>query len=191
MKAVQSHYLDGAFVGGFHHNPELHQEKIFEEELVLVSSSKYRKLEKLVSEISHLTILVFRTGCFYRSTFEQWLYQAGLIPRQILELGTLDGILSCVSAEMGITLLPRAVVESRNSSNELCCHRLPPEVAQVATVFIRRNDAFETTALRALVDMAQAQFRGGDVTASRKGSSLTGRPRELKLKSSNIETASV
>src|SRR4030095_4770138 len=95
IKAVETHRLDGAFVGGFHQNPALHQEAILNEELVLVSSHKYRTLADLTTEMTQQTVLVFRSGCFYRSTLEQWLYQTGLIPGQILELGTLDGILSC------------------------------------------------------------------------------------------------
>ena len=159
IKAVQNHRLDGAFVAGFHQIPELHQERIFEEELVLVSSSRYKTLKKLTDDIAQQTVLVFRTGCFYRSTFEQWLYQAGLIPGQILELGTLDGILSCVSAGMGVTVLPRAVIENHSAQKSLSCHKLPAKLARVATVFIRKTDAFETAALRAMVDMAKSQFK--------------------------------
>lgn len=158
IKAVEAHRLDGAFVGGFHQNAALHQEAIFNEELVLVSSSRYATLADLASEIAQQTVLVFRAGCFYRSTLEQWLYQAGLVPGQILELGTLDGILSCAAAGMGVTILPRAVVEHHASRNRIACHALPDAFAKVATVFIRRKDAFETVALRAMVGLAHEQF---------------------------------
>ncbi|MGO4303289.1 LysR substrate-binding domain-containing protein [Cupriavidus sp. RAF12] len=161
IKAVESHRIDGAFVGGFHQNPLLHQEKIIDEELVLVSSNKYQTFDRLANDMAQQTILVFRTGCFYRSTLEQWLYHAGLIPGQILELGTLDGILSCVAAGMGVTILPKTVVENLSAQALISCHKLPPEFANVATVFVRRKDAFETSALRALVGMAHAQFMTG------------------------------
>ncbi|BDB27029.1 LysR family transcriptional regulator [Cupriavidus sp. P-10] len=158
IKAVEAHRLDGAFVGGFHQNPSLHQEAIFNEELVLVSSNRYASLAALANEMTQQTVLVFRSGCFYRSTLEQWLYQAGLIPGQILELGTLDGILSCTAAGMGVTILPKAVVEHHESRDQISCHRLPDEFAKVATVFIRRKDSFETAALRAMASLAHEQF---------------------------------
>jgi DNA-binding transcriptional LysR family regulator len=161
IRAVENHRLDGAFVGGFHQNPLLHQEEIFKEELVLISSSKYKTMASLTKDMPQQTVLAFRSGCFYRSTFEQWLYQAGLIPSQILELGTLDGILSCVAAGMGVTVLPRAVVEGTSSRNLVCCHKLPPEFGRVSTVFVRRTDTFESSALRTMVSMAQAQFDSG------------------------------
>ncbi|MFA5610949.1 MAG: LysR substrate-binding domain-containing protein, partial [Alcaligenes sp.] len=72
IKAIETHQLDGAFVGGFHQNPALIQEEVFEEELVLVSSKTVESLSALIETIPQQTVLVFRTGCFYRSTLEHW-----------------------------------------------------------------------------------------------------------------------
>ncbi|MFG5861312.1 LysR family transcriptional regulator [Metapseudomonas lalkuanensis] len=158
IKAVESHRLDGAFVGGFHQNPALSQQEVLQEELVLVSSREFDSLERLTSTMPQQTVLVFRTGCFYRSTLEHWFYQAGLVPSQILEMGTLDGILSCVSAGMGVTLLPRAIAESYGERHSIRYHQLPPEIANVKTVFIRRNDTLVTPALAAFISVALGQF---------------------------------
>lgn len=158
IKAVESHRLDGAFVGGFHQNSALAQEEVFQEELVLVSGSEFDTLAALIKEIPQQTVLVFRTGCFYRSTLEHWLYQVGLVPNQLMELGTLDGIMSCVAAGMGITLLPKTIAENYGLRQSIRYHRLPPEVANVATVFIRRSDAIATSALAAFLGIAHEQF---------------------------------
>lgn len=158
IKAIEGNRLDGAFVGGFHQNTVLEQEEVFQEDLVLVSSREFDSLDMLVERMPQQTVLVFRTGCFYRSTLEHWLYEAGLIPSQILELGTLDGIISCVAAGMGITLLPKAVAESYESRQAIRYHALPPEFANVTTVFIRRNDISPTSALTAFFDLTHNQF---------------------------------
>jgi len=158
IKAVECHRLDGAFVGGFHQNAALHQEEVFQEELILVSSAEFDSFSELCNQMSRQTVLVFRTGCFYRSTLEHWFYQAGIIPGQVMELGTLDGIMSCVAAGMGITLLPRSVVEGHTSLQSVHCHELPPEFAHVTTVFIRCKDTFVTPALTALLDLAHEQL---------------------------------
>lgn len=158
IKAIESYRLDGAFVGGFHANIELSQEEVFEEELVLVSSGEFESLAALTRVMPQQTVLVFRTGCFYRSTLEHWFYQVGLVPNQIMELGTLDGILSCVAAGMGITLLPRIVAENYGSRQAIRCHALPPEVANVKTVFIHRNDTLITPALAAFIGLARDQL---------------------------------
>ena len=145
-------------MGGFHQNSALAQEEVFEEELVLVSSSGFESLAALIEQIPQQTVLVFRTGCFYRSTLEHWFYQVGLVPNQIMEMGTLDGILSCVASGMGITLLPKSVAQSYELRQPIRYHALPPEFAKVVTVFIRRNDTLPTSALRAFTGLTQEQF---------------------------------
>lgn len=157
IKAIENHRLDGAFVGGFHQNPTLTQEEIFSEELVLLSSSQFDSLPKLIEHMPTQTVLVFRTGCFYRSTLDHWFYQVGVVPGQIMEMGTLDGILSCVAAGMGVTLLPKAIAESCSVRHALRCHTLPAESANVSTVFIRRKDSMITSAMSAFIDLAHQQ----------------------------------
>ncbi|WP_217424617.1 LysR family transcriptional regulator [Nitrogeniibacter mangrovi] len=159
IKAVESHRIDGAFVGGFHQNLALEQEEVFHEELVLVSSSDFDSLEVLIENMPQQTVLVFRTGCFYRSTLENWFYQVGLVPNQIMELGTLDGIISCVAAGMGVTLLPKAIAENYAMRHPIRHHALPSEFSKVATVFIRRSDTLATSALKVFIDLTQEQYR--------------------------------
>ena len=57
------------------------------------------------------TALVFRTGCTYRQRLEQVFSEFGWPSAARFELGTLDGMIGCVAADMGVTMLPRAVVE--------------------------------------------------------------------------------
>ncbi|SAK71794.1 LysR family transcriptional regulator [Caballeronia hypogeia] len=78
-----------------------------------------------------------------------------------MELGTLDGIVSCVAAGMGITLLPKAVVERHASRRSVRCHTLPPAFANVTTVFIRNQHAVVTPALSAMLELAHEQFSQG------------------------------
>lgn len=165
VKCIESHRLDGAFIGGFQQNPGLMQEEVFEEELVLASSREFRSLTELAKAMPRQTVLVFRTGCFYRSTLEHWFYQTGLTPNQVMEMGTLDGILSCVAAGMGVTLLPRAVVESGRAGLALSVHQLPAEIANVKTVFIRRNDVLPTPAMAAFMRVTHEQLAERGETA--------------------------
>lgn len=154
IKAVECRRLDGAFIGGHHQNEAVIQQDVFKEELVLVSSSEHKSLRELTRQMPQQTVLAFRAGCFYRSTLENWFYQIGLIPNQILELGTLDGILSCVAAGMGVTMLPRSVVERYASRGLLRCHAVPAEFGRITTVFAMHADSVPTAAVRALVDLA-------------------------------------
>lgn len=158
IKAVETHRIDGAFVGGFHENAALQQEEVFQEELVLLSNKDFTSLPALIRAMPQQTVLVFRSGCFYRSTLEHWFYQAGLVPYQVMELGTLDGILSCVAAGMGVSLLPRAVAEKHAASGEIQCHSLPAEIANVKTVFIRHSDGIVMPAMTEFLNLVRSEF---------------------------------
>ncbi|MFJ9993720.1 LysR substrate-binding domain-containing protein [Pseudomonas putida] len=163
IKAIVAHRIDGAFVGGFHQNPILAQQEVFSEELVLVSSDQFDSLDTLMARMPSQTVLVFRSGCFYRSTLENWFYQVGLVPNQIMEMGTLDGILTCVSAGMGVTLLPRSVTQNCSVRHAIRCHELPAEFSRVSTVFIRRQDSLPTSAMSAFMEMAQQRREVADL----------------------------
>lgn len=72
-----------------------------------------------------------------------------------MEFGTLEAIFGCVSAGLGITLLPRALIGPVWQAGRVSLHPLPPEDAMVATVFIHRREAHLSSALRAFLDRAQ------------------------------------
>ena len=104
--------LDGAFVAGPIEHAELEARTAFREELVLVSSRRWSTLKALRAGTakSGPTALVFRTGCTYRQRLEQVFTEFGWPSAARFELGTLDGMIGCVAADMGVTMLPRAVV---------------------------------------------------------------------------------
>ena len=98
------------------------------------------------------TALVFRTGCTYRQRLEQTLTEFGWPSATRFELGTLDGMIGCVAAGMGVTLLPRAVV-GRNDGVSI--HTLGAMQSRVETLFITRRAAHEYSALRGFVSCLQ------------------------------------
>jgi DNA-binding transcriptional LysR family regulator len=104
---VLAHKLEGAFVAGPTLRPELVEETIFIEELVLVSAAKFRNLSELCEAREDVKILVFREGCSYRTKLERVLQSRGARTIRVMEFGTLDGILGCTGAGLGVTMLPR------------------------------------------------------------------------------------
>lgn len=147
---VLSRKLEGAFVCGPVNHPALSTEVIFREELVLVTGRSVRNLEDL-SRISGLRIVVFRMGCTYRQRLESILAARGLVGLRSMEFGTLDAILGCVSADIGITLLPRAIVNAPLQQSRFSVHNLRPGEGRVETVFIRRRDAYTSSAHEAFL----------------------------------------
>ena len=155
VQGVLSYELEGAFVAGGRNNPELQEDSLFKEGLVLLSGRQIKNFDALMEFIPTKPLLVFRTGCFFRLTLEQWLAEQGKMPLKVMELGTLDGILGCVAAGMGTTIMPRAVVEGNSLRKRLICHRFPSEKAQLETVFIRRKDGHLTSTLRAFLAVSR------------------------------------
>lgn len=167
LRDVVDARLDGAFVAGPVAHRELAQEAVFEEELVLVSSPALTSSAQL-ADIAELRTVVFHYGCSYRQRLENYLASIGVVSSRPLEFGSLDAILSCVAAGVGVTLLPRGVVAEGAARRRVALHRIPKELAHVQTLFIRRKDAYLSSAMRAFVHMAGAFHAVGSATGSRR-----------------------
>lgn len=149
---VMKHRLDAALVAGPVDDAVLSEEPIFREELMLISAPSLHGLDQLHQP----RIIVFRHGCSYRQRLEGLLAQRGIQASQTLEFGSLEAILGCVAAGVGVTLLPRAVVASACREGRVKAHELPAAFTpRVTTVLIRRNDAFCTSALVAFLEVAK------------------------------------
>jgi LysR family transcriptional regulator, cell division regulator len=146
-QAVLEYRLDGAFVAGPVEVDELEPTLAFMEELVLVSSPEYKSVPAALAEGKIPKVFVFRVGCSYRQKLERFLAGRGLTLVNQLEMGTLEGIIGCVSAGLGITMMPFSVVESYVKRQEVAVHRLSPADALIETVFITRRDLVRSPAL--------------------------------------------
>ncbi|VVP55173.1 MULTISPECIES: LysR family transcriptional regulator [Pseudomonas] len=138
--------LEGAFVVGPVNHPELHTQAAFREELVLITSPAVLRLDDIAG-IENLKTVVFRLGCSYRQRLDTLMTQLGVLAPEPLEFGSIEAIIACVSAGVGITLLPRGVIADAAHAGLVAVHELPPELAHVETVFVRRIDGYFSSAL--------------------------------------------
>ena len=69
-----------------------------------------------------------------------------------LEGGTFDAILACVSAGMGLTLLPEAMLEQWASRHAVSLLTLPDREGVAETVLIRRKQSYVSSAMRAFLE---------------------------------------
>lgn len=167
---VLEHRIDGAFVAGPVDHPDLVGEAIVTEKLVLVTAPHVRDVQALRRRgdgtARELKAVVFRAGCTYRRTFETVLAERGLGGIRWLEFGTLDGIIGCVGAGLGITLLPYAVVAEKARAGLVATHALPAAQAKVDTLFIRRRDAYVPSAMTRLIECAKDCASGEGLQAA-------------------------
>jgi LysR family transcriptional regulator, cell division regulator len=142
--------VDGAFVCGPVEHPDLLAETMFREELVVLTAPGAADLDAVVGKAG-FRIIVLRAGCSYRLRLEALLARRGSVGARILEFGTFEAIIACVGAKLGITLLPRAMVETARRAGQVGMHALPPQDAFVDTVFVRRRDGYLSSALSAFI----------------------------------------
>lgn len=152
IQAVLQYELDGAFVAGPINHPDLIQKEVFEEELVLITDKDHPPISS-VKDVQTRTLLVFHKGCAYREKFEQWLHQEKMIPNKIMEFGTVDGIIGCVSAGLGISLLPYSVIAKHLQEGTLKQHSLPNLNGNIKTMFIFRKETYLQPSLLKFIDM--------------------------------------
>jgi LysR family transcriptional regulator, cell division regulator len=158
VKEVLEYKLDGAFVSGMVDHPDIEQKPILNEEVVIVSEAKAKSLGALENP----TLLVFPDGCPYRAVLESWLRQTGIILYRVVELRTLDGILGCVAAGMGIGVCPRSVITNLNYVATVSMHKIPEPFAALPTLFIRRRTAVMTSAIKAFIDVTLDIYGASD-----------------------------
>ena len=148
IERVLDRELEGALVAGPVSHPELTGTALFEEELALLSAPGHRSISHILKQ-ADLRMIILRAGCSYRQRLEELLARRGIVGLRRLEFGTIEAILGAVSADLGVTLLPRALVGKPWRGGRIAVHRLPASEARVQTIFVRRHDMLCSSALAA------------------------------------------
>jgi DNA-binding transcriptional LysR family regulator len=120
--------------------------------LALLTAPSIDSLDALTAR-GNVRIVVLRAGCSYRQRLEELLARRGIAAARVLEFGTVEALFGCVAANLGVTLLPRAMIGPVWQEGRVAVHALPPADAMVETVFVRRQDAYPSSALTAFLTM--------------------------------------
>lgn len=153
VKMVLNYEIDGAFVAGPIKNVHLTNEKIIEERLVVISPYENKHLD-----VNNSNLLVFRHGCSYRKRLEAWIHHENYVPKKIMEFGSMEAIIGCVNAGMGISLLPLSVLQKVQDNYSLRFHEIPKEYGITATYFVQRKDATTTLAIKKLIETVKREL---------------------------------
>ena len=153
LKRLLDYQIDGALVAGKVSQEALLVEKAYEEEMVLVTPSDIDD----PGQLANFKILVLRADCACRSQLEKWLHATGKLPYQIIEIGSIEGIIGCVSAGMGVGFMPRSVVDKPHIRKICSLHFLPDNFGTLTTWFVRRQTDNTSKAMQAFRDMVVAE----------------------------------
>lgn len=144
--------VDGIFVAGNPEHSRIRAFKAFTERLVLVGPKPLAQLPSS-EQFLETTFLAFRQGCSYRQRIELLLSSNGVSATRIFEFGSIDGILGCVAAGMGYTVLPLSTVEAHRQRFDIDYIDLPSEIANIDTYFATAEVETWTPALARFVDL--------------------------------------
>jgi DNA-binding transcriptional LysR family regulator len=153
--------LEGAFVAGPVVQAALTAIPVLTEDLVLVAPPSVSGLADLLDGLARAReakVLVFRAGCSYRRRLEAFLADRGLVHVRRMEFGTLDGILGCVAAGMGVTLIPRVVAEPARRAGRVSVHGLPDGAGRAETVLVHRGDGQPSVAFARFAEQVRTAF---------------------------------
>jgi len=156
VQEVLKFNIDGAFITDTIDQPKIAQERLIKEELVLISNQEHPQVHTL-KDLKKNTILVFKHGCTYRRKLESWVQEEGVSVRKV-EFGTIEGMIGCVKAGLGVALVSKLIAQQLNTDNKLKFHSVPEEYRFVTTVFIRRHDIPMTNALQKFIEITKQRF---------------------------------
>lgn len=140
--------IDGAFVTGPIRHPGVEQLAIINEQLVLVSKPDSFTMDQLTTT----PFLLYQKGCGYRGRLESWMKVEGIIPKKIMEFAVFGTIIGSVAAGIGVTVVPKSVVQELEQKKVVEVHDLPEPYNQITTLFIWRKDSFVTNTLRHFIE---------------------------------------
>lgn len=146
--------LDVALVADPLDDARLHRLPIFEERLVLVSDKATTDISDPKQLGDDLTLLGFSSQCAYRNRLTQWVKQ-GKLTAKVIEINSYHTLLNCVTAGMGVGLVPEKLLELYPFAKDLNTHALPDTIADTVSTAIWRKDTVRPS-VSAYLDILQA-----------------------------------
>src|SRR5699024_12797011 len=100
--------------------------------LVLISNKENQTIEQLMQA----PLLRFSDGCGYRAKLNEWLYDHEIVPKNVMELGTLETTLGSVISGVGVANVPYTAVDNYVMQEQIYYYELPREYIHITTIFI-------------------------------------------------------
>ena len=135
IQRVANFEIEAAFVSEPFTAPGLEKRKVFEEELVLITSKDWDAVTK-PSQLSGATLIAFFNGCSYRKRAEEWLGGSGVMPARTLEFASYQAMIACVAAGTGFALVPRSLLVALKAASDVKQHEMPAKIRRNHTHLI-------------------------------------------------------
>lgn len=98
-------------------------------------------------------LLLTETGCGYRMMFEMQLALAKIRPQNVTEFSSVEAIKQCVTAGMGVGLLPQIVIANELRKKQLAVLNWQGAKVSIETSIVWHKDRWISPAMRAFLDV--------------------------------------
>ncbi|MZK51441.1 LysR family transcriptional regulator [Clostridium beijerinckii] len=160
---IRENQIDVAFIIGQKINDsELITELEFPEPLVLLATPGHPLTSKKhvhPEDIAECNIIVSEKGCGYRNLFEQSLNDAGVTPKSIIEMGSIQSIKQLTMSGLGITLLPKIAAAEELKRKQLIELQWWEDSFYLTTQMVYHRDKWVSRALRAFIDTSKEMMK--------------------------------
>ncbi|WP_426448305.1 LysR family transcriptional regulator [Paenibacillus sp. S-38] len=143
LTKVLNHQLDGAFVFGDVKSPHLIADEIQSEEIKLIT----RQPNDEFPDLANTRWAVSPNGCPFRQILEGWLRSEGISLVNMIEISSLETIVSCVRSGLAATLLPASVLTGEYT--DFGIYSIPEKFRYSQTSLVRRKDRYASRAFTA------------------------------------------
>lgn len=138
LQDLLQHQLDAVLVTAPVKHPDLATRPVIREQLVLVTAAGAHPPASHTRSgaAEPAPLLTYGEGCNYRQRLLEWFQHSGLPHGPIHEFGSFEAIIGCAAAGMGVSLLPRAVLDAHLQVGSVAAHPTPLHISQVTTVLV-------------------------------------------------------
>jgi len=133
---VQAGALDAAIVGEEVDRERFRSVPLYVEELVLVGARDSVMLQEPQRLVDGTVLVYHSQGCVYRRRLEQWLEAQHVVPARMLEFASYHGIFAAAATGVGVSLVPRSVLEVFPQRDALSIREMPARFARVQTALV-------------------------------------------------------
>jgi DNA-binding transcriptional LysR family regulator len=150
LQRVANFEIEAAFVSEPFTPGTLASRKVFAEELVLITGSDVQGVRR-AGDLAGMTLIAFASGCSYRKRVEDWLGAAAVLPARTLEFASYQAMIACVAAGTGFAVVPRSLLATLKSAQDVRQHELPARIRKSHTHLVWNGAA--STSLQRLMEL--------------------------------------
>lgn len=143
------------------HAPDLEKEVLGYDQIKMVSGPQHPWLTKetvLTRDLKSETILLSNVDCSYRKLFQAILEEQHTQPDAILEFSSINMIKRCVSAGVGITVLPQSAIYEDIENQRLAVLPWEEKGVEIAQLMLWYKDRWLSPTLKTFMEEVRNAF---------------------------------